>query len=366
VLAAGTQAPLDEHGFLDLRPAAARSASAAALRRVNQLAGLGSSFVLLGAGGSGKTRALRQLAKLGGALYVNLALDRPDQLRAAVREACERVVPLCLDTVELFRSREPEPFTHLADELAAAIAAKVPLRLACRTAAWRTQLAGLIPTADTEIRELSLLPLDRAAALQILVREERVEGAEFIEALLAAGRGRMAASPQRLRIAARYWRETRELPRSELSAIDYEVHAFLEESNEQRAAPLAFDHARTIARRLAAIAAFTPVKAFTTGPGNGWACSVRDLPSDAEPDYPGERVAPGDVDHVVGSALFEAVGANAVSFRHQHYAESLAAAYLRDREVSRYRIFSLLGVAPDGLLPSSRASMAAWILWARR
>lgn len=362
VLPVGELPLLDEHGFLDLHPQARRHGTLTTPRRIDQIAGLRSSFVLLGAGGSGKTRALQQLEKLEGALYVNLALDRPSALREAAHKACTSAVPLCLDTVELFRSQEPEPFTHLADALDEAVAAKVPLRFACRTAAWRTQLAGLVPAADARIDEMSLLPLDRAAAQRILIREEGIEGAEFIQALLAVGRGRMAASPQRLRIAARYWHETRELPRSELTAIEYEVHAFLEESNEQRRTPLALDHARSIAQRLAAIAAFTPAKAFTTGPGNAWAYSVRELPSDAEPGYPGERVSPSDLEHVVGSALFEAVGANAVSFRHQHYAESLAAAYLHERQVSPHRILSLLGVTPDGLLPGSRASTAAWIL----
>ena len=85
------------------------------------------------------------------------------------------------------------------------------------------------------------------------------------------------------------------------------------------------------------------------------------LPSVPEADDPGREVTPAEYDEVLGTALFD-VGANStVIFRHQQYAEFLAAEYVTGRPVISGQLPVLLGMAEDRIVPGSLAGVAAWI-----
>jgi hypothetical protein len=208
--------------------------------------------------------------------------------------------------------------------------------------------------------ELKLLPLDKESARQ-LVAAEGVDGTAFVDALVAAGLGRLSASPQQLRRLARYWDYNDRLPESQLEAIEWEVGRLLEETDDGRPQRLPRDRAVRTAERLGVFAAFSGVHLLATGthddPG---VVGVADLPSDPEPDQPG-IVSPQDYGDVVGTALFDAGASGTVMFRHQQYAEYLAAAYLVRRGVSEVQVPALLGVHSNGLLPTERIGVAAWL-----
>src|SRR5260370_5844775 len=89
--------------------------------------------------------------------------------------------------------------------------------------------------------------------------------------------------------------------------------------------------------------------------------NVGRLPSAPEADEPGRDVAPAEYDEVLGTALFDVAADSTVAFRHQQYAEFLAAEYVTSRPVTRDQLPVLLGMAGDGTIPGSLAGVAAWI-----
>ena len=64
---------------------------------------------------------------------------------------------------------------------------------------------------------------------------------------------------------------------------------------------------------------------------------------------------------MLGTALFDVAADSTVVFRHQQYAEFLAAEYVTGRPVTRGQLPVLLGMADDGAIPGSLAGVAAWI-----
>jgi hypothetical protein len=58
---------------------------------------------------------------------------------------------------------------------------------------------------------------------------------------------------------------------------------------------------------------------------------------------------------VLGTALFDVGADSTVIFRHQQYAEFLAAEYATGRPVTSGQLPVLLGMAGDGIIPGSLA-----------
>ena len=65
-----------------------------------------------------------------------------------------------------------------------------------------------------------------------------------------------------------------------------------------------------------------------------------------------EHRRPSRVREVLGTALFDAAADMSVSFRHQQYAEYLAAEYLCKRQISPAQVPALLSVQADGVFPA--------------
>ena len=360
VVPVGKPIPLDRDGFLDPSP---RAGGQAAIRQVEGLIGSPNLFVLLGAGGAGKSETSRALAHAEDARWLDLSLATPEQLADQVAQAAEERSALYLDTVELYRAREPAPFSRLLEAIRTALDHRVRLRFSCRTAAWDQTFETAIKSGAVPVEVMALAPLDRAAA-EVIVSQSRegMDGPGFVRALADARRGRLSASPQRLLIAAEYWQRERRLPDSDRAAIEYEITAFLKETRRDRPAPLPLDRAEAIARRLGAFAALTGARTFTLEPTITSAVCVDELPSDPEPDAPLERILPEHVRHVLGTPLFEQVAPGVLAFRHQQYAEFLAARYLHGRGTGARQKLALLGIQPDGMLPGLNAGVAAWTL----
>lgn len=100
---------------------------------------------------------------------------------------------------------------------------------------------------------------------------------------------------------------------------------------------------------------------FTAAPRNvPGTQNVARLPSVPEADEPGRDVTPAEYEEVLGTALFDVAADSTVAFRHQQYAEYLAAEYVTHRPVTRGQLPVLLGMAEDGTIPGSLAGIAAW------
>ena len=270
--------------------------------------------------------------------------------------------PVYLDALDEAVLHEPALFRVLEHHLAAPAAAGVAWRLACRPAAWNPALATVLQSSLPAFDQLKLLPLSREAAAG-LVAAVGVDPASFLDALVAAGLGRLAASPLRLQAAAAQWAATGHLPDSQLSAIRFEITQLLAETDPGRPTPrLSADRRYRLAARLAAITVFGKASRLTraAGPAPG-AIGVSELPSDAELDDVGRPVAPADYEEVLGTALFDAAADTSVSFCHQQYAEFLAAEYLCKRQIGPAQVPALLSVQADGALPGPVMGVAAWI-----
>ncbi len=355
VLAVSGEPPLDPSGFLtvDMR---ARSRFADP-RPATGLAGL-RSFALLAPGGAGKTTALDSLRGVEpDATHIDLAIWNKGDMHVHLHDAMDKGAPIYLDALEVAALAEPMAFRVLTDCLAAPSAATVPWRLACRPAAWTSGLASALRKADGGFEELKLLPLTRDAA-HTLIAAEGIDAASFLDALVRANLGRLAANPMRLLAAAEQWNETGALPHDDLSAMEYELGNLLADvDHSPLGAPEDAKH-RT-ARRLGAISVFCGITRFGTAPGprSAGRAGLNELPSDPEPGSFGTP----DYAAVVSTPLFDPAPGSSVAFRHQTYAEYLAAAYLAERNVNRPQLDALLGIHGHGVLPGPVFGVAAWL-----
>lgn len=362
VLPVDETAVLDREGFLDAQGAGKWPTGANDRPQpVTELAGQPGSFVLVAADGAGKSRVLESLrATEPGSLVVNLlALDA-----AGIRHELQRAIaargPVYLDALEIAARYVPNLFFILEDCLSAAPAAVVPWRLACRPAAWEGARAAGLDSALPGFRQLRLLPLTRISARNA-VSEVTSSPDMFLDEAVRAGLGWLAASPLRLLSAASQWDATGRLPDSQLSAMQYQVEQLLKETSSRQQPAVPDDRRRRVAGRLAAMSVFGLADHFTTSPQPPpSALQVASLPSDPEPGSPAQ-VTPAEVTEVLGTALFDAAGDATIGFRHQQYAEFLAAEYVVSRQVTRQQVHSLLGMNDDNAIPGPMIGSAAWL-----
>lgn len=337
--------PLDRGGFLD--------PSAAGVIPATTLAGAAHSFVLLAPGGAGKTTLLHELRRLEDGVAVDLVGLERAEIEPVVAEAAATGRPVYIDSLDEADSLEPAMFRRLRRAMRQPGAAGVTWRLACRPAAWHDVPAPAL----TAYR---LLPLSRDAAADWLATAE--VGEEFLDALTGAGSQRLAGSALHFIAAARRWHRRGHLSARPADILESEVRRLLAEREEVRE-PLRVpaDLRRRAAGRLAAFGVFSGVNQFAfRGTHAGTAISVGELPSAAEPDRPDYPFGREVHEEVLGSALFESGTPGSVVFRHQVYADYLAAAYVSGREPTFGQLSVVLGMT-GGVLPRAMSSVAAWI-----
>lgn len=316
--------------------------------------------MLLAADGAGKTRVLESLQATEGAVT---AVNLPGRDVTGIRDALQRAIAaggsVYLDALEIAARYVPNLFFVLEECLTTASAADVPWRLACRPAVWDGALATALSASLPVFSQLRLLPLTRMAAADV-VCEVTSRPEEFLDEIVRAGLGRLAASPLRLRSAASQWEATGRLPDSQLSAMQYEVEHLLKETGRRQPA-VSDDQRRRLAGRLAAMSVFGQADRFTVSPQPpAGTLQVAGLPSDPEPGSP-SLVTPAEVTEVLETALFDAAADATVSFLHQQYAEFLAAEYVVSRRVTRRQVHTLLGMNEDGVIPAPVTGSAAWL-----
>lgn len=347
-------ASLHRDGFLKVGDLSASRA----LTSTDELVGREKSYVLLGAGGAGKSTTLRMLAVAEGCEVHDLWAITRDDLRDEIGSAARAGMPLFLDTIDRFEGSTTPNLRALRHDLRHALRAGVRLRLGCRTAQWNETFASELASVADSFVSLFLLPLDRVAAVEMTAE---FGGARFIDALVQAGRGHLASSPQHLLAAAEHWHSTGRLAESTQAALAWEIGKFLTEFDQDRASAVGFDRKLRVAQRLAAFHVFSAVPSFTDYAREP-ACSVATLPTDPEPERPDAAVDPSEYAAVLNSPLFEGAAVGGVTFRHLQYAEYLAASYLVTRKVSFARLRQLLSVHRNGLIPGARIGVANWLL----
>ncbi len=96
-------------------------------------------------------------------------------------------------------------------------------------------------------------------------------------------------------------------------------------------------------------------------PGSTDALGVGALPDNPEPSNPAARVEVEHYREVLGTAVFDPGPEGTVAFRHQRYAEFLAAAYLIDRQASQNQIADLTGTRSTRALPAAMIPVLAWL-----
>ncbi|ONI87994.1 hypothetical protein ALI22I_19810 [Saccharothrix sp. ALI-22-I] len=354
---------LDEHGFLlpvsdnqwclgeYVRPTA-----------VSALPGTGHSFAVLAAAGAGKTTTCKALSEHEpNATYLNAAPLTRDNLERKIGIACGEQRPVYLDGLDQAVLHDPRLLQWLEEELTTEAARSVPWRLACRSAAWEASLTAALKRGLPGFDEWKLLPLDRATA-ESVVSVQGYDGVRFIEALIDARLGRLSACAGQLLTTARYWTVQGRLPAGSVEAMQFEIDRFLAEPNTKVRPRMPLDQARRIAKRLGAFTVFSGTQALSLAPAADEATlSVDRLPSGAESIEPTRPITPEDYGDVLGTALFDPGAPGVVTFRHQMYAEYLAAAYLVDRDAAPEQVADLLGTSVNGVLPPSRIGVASWL-----
>ncbi len=359
----GSEVVLDREGFLEI-PSGPGSwfHDGPVPISVADLVGSSGSFVLLASGGVGKTTVLDALRlQEDGAIAVDLSLFDKSGMHHALAAAVERSGPVYLDGLDVVAGDVREVFRIIEHHMTRPEAHRVRWRLACRPAVWDASLADALARSLPDFRELRLLPLTRHAAASLASRVGVSE--DFLGAVARARLGLLAASAMRLEAAAKQWRETGKLPESHVQAVQYEVEQLLTEANPGVAQTLAVDRRLRIAMRLAAMSIFGRIHRFARhllpeSPGRRYLGS---LPSDPEPDEPGTPISQAELEEVIGTALFEWAPDHAVMFRHQQYAEYLAAQYVATRRTSRRQLRQLLGARSDGRVPGFLTGVLAWL-----
>lgn len=353
---------LDSDGFLEPSPSNSWWAPRTVTPRpVTDLIGSPASFVLLAPGGVGKSTVLRQLRREEPeAVEVDLTVLDKSGMSRALAGAIEDGGPVYLVALDVAVRDVPAAFRILARELAVPEARQVRWRLACRPAAWSASLADGLRDALPGFEELTLLPLSRAAAAALAAR---VGAPDFLDAVVEAKLGRLAASALRMKSAAEQWRRTGRLPESDLAAVEYEINHLLVETSEDVQKRLSEDRRLRIAMRLGAMSIFGGITRFAsqaqpTEPGR---VHLDSLPSEPEPDQPGTHLGRSDWAEVIDSPLFVAAPAAAAMFCHQQYAEYLAAMYITTRQITRAQVRDLLVVSEAGLVPGALAGVLAWL-----
>ena len=332
--------------------------------RVVDLVRDGSSFALLGAGGAGKSTTFSAMsAHDPDAERLDVSVLRRDDIERELVGLCESRRTVYLDGLDQTAVQDPAVLRWLATRLTAPAFDAVNWRLACRSAAWETSLADALRRSRERFDEWKLLPLDRDTAQLVVAGRfgDDFDPATFVEALARAGLGSLSACVGQLLTTARYWRSKGRLPEGGVEAMLFEITELVREGNSAWPPAQSVESRIAITKRLGAMTAFSGEQVIAVRPGMTDGLSVGDLPDDPEPSNPTGRV---EVDHyreVLGTAVFDPGPEGTVTFRHQRYAEFLAAAYLVDRRATPNQVADLVGTRSTRALPAAMIPVVAWL-----
>ena len=332
-------------------------------RPVRDLAADRTSFVLLAAGGAGKTRTLRAMAEGDPAgVWIDIAALQRYEIDRGLSAVEGSDATVYVDGLDQAAVQDPALLHWLEAKLTHPAVAGIAWRLACRAAAWSSALSGALRRSRADFGEWRLLPLGRDGVRHAVARElgDGFDAPAFTEALARARLGTLSACVGQLLATARYWRGEGRLPAGGVEAMRYEVDELIREIDQHRPPSRSRQERVQLAQRVAAMLTFArePVVGLTSGAA---ALSVDDLPIDPEPAEPSTRIEVKGYREVLGTSLFDVGPPGTVMFRHQRYGEFLAASYLAERRATPEQIADLLGARTSGVLPAATIPIVAWL-----
>ncbi|GJM36843.1 MAG: hypothetical protein DHS20C19_02100 [Acidimicrobiales bacterium] len=335
-------------------------------------------LVMLGEPGTGKSKAAADSASLAPAGVATIPVDlaeygSEDRLvrdlfedpRLAEWAGGESEICLVLDSLDEAQARIPQVGSIIAARLRGLPAQRLYLRILCRTADWPTGLERALGEIFRQPLAIELLPLRRSDAVQIA--RGWCEPSDFIDEVVRAGAGPLAARPLTLQFLARAFGDTGTLPAEGAPLYSAGIQALCEEQNEgRRDAGLADASAAArlaITRRVAAATVFGGHSAVWLGAEVHAASddvTIEDLAGLAEPT--GQTtiaVAAHAVRDALRSALFSSRGADRLGWAHATFADFLAAEWIVANDLSAQQVVPLF-LDPGGRCwPQTRLS-AAW------
>jgi hypothetical protein len=349
-------APTDRDGFLGLGRASGATP-------VSRLVWQSRSFVLLAPGGAGKTVVLNDLRQQEDGVEVDLVGLTGPEIRQEIDAALATGKPIFIDALDEALLTQPMLVRLVNRALRSAGTGGAPWRLACRPSAWTDAFVDV----DREVDRLQLLPMTREASGCLLRSVNVDEG--FLEVLSESGQSRLGASLLHFIATARQWQKEGVLPGRRADVLVSEIQRLLAERDDVRPSlRTGADLRLQVAGRLAFLTAFgaaarfafrtTAIQPAVTSEKQS-TVAIDDLPTVPEPDRPDATIGREIYEEVLGSALFDVAPHSTVAFRHQEYADYLAAKYVVDRKPLRSQVTDLFALT-DGVLPRSMASVAAW------
>ena len=368
--------PRTKHGLLDSAMLSHDWYTGDRPRRSDELIGKRSSYVLLAAGGAGKTTLVDDLK---GREPASTSLD----LRLHGRHSFTELLSLLpsgtssptetlrttvfIDSVDEALLLDPNIGYTLVKLVSQPGLDHIAWRFACRPSSWTVDLTDGLSAALPGFEELELLPL----SLEEVREMANTDADDFLEAVKRADFTRLLALPQHASNLLHDWRSSHRMPANRSEAMQHAVTRMLTETSNTRP-PVTLDDQRRqlIAERLAATSMFCSIGSYALRPVRPIAddgigpssIPVSSLPTHIEPDLAGSPLTVTDIGEVLGTALFTAAGQGAVTFTHQSYTEFLAAAYLVRRGVTGQRLVSVLGADINGLVPGPMIEILGWLL----
>jgi len=273
---------------------------------------------------------------------------------------------LILDSLDEVRARVPQVGAVIADRLRRLPLDRLILRIACRTADWQAGFERSLKELFGEVEVVEILPLRRADASAIAAAW--CDPSPFLDEVVRAGAGPLAARPLTLRFLARSFGRSGSLPGRGAALYAAGVRSLCEEQNTGRldaslAGSLTLDQRVAVARRIAAATVFGGSSAVWTGPSvdaDDEDIAVEHLAGGSEPTPSGPvEVTATTVREATRTGLFTSRGGQRLGFAHATFADFLAADWVVASDLSLEQARPLF-LGPDGRCWPQTRLAGAW------
>ncbi len=316
------------------------------------------AYVLLGAPGTGKTKAFEREAECASGLYITArdfsTLDDKPEWRDTV---------LYIDGLDETRAGSVDgrtPFDSIRAKLERL--GRPRFRLSCREADWfgandRDHLKTVSPGGKVQVLRLDPLSNDDIREFLHISNIENADG--FIESARERGIDGLLANPQSLNMLTTAVTDNGVWPDTRMQTFDMACQTLLREHNQEHliAEPNHVDIPRLMdaAGRLCAIQLLTGGAGYTL-PGH-----------EGDRDFPKLERIPGEAHrilrHALGTKLFEGLSEGRVAPIHRQIAEFLAARYLTSLIKDGLPVGRVLALMTghDGAVVSELRGLSAWL-----